>query len=540
MKNQLQQITNIILLTIIVIINGCGGGGSSSTASATQSLGGNVIDGYITGANVCLDTNNNGVCDTGEPSATSTANGAYTLSYPSGTNVSKLNVIVDVPAGAVDADNPNTPIAKSYQLQAPASNSTSVTPLTTLIVSTIKTNPTLTVQAAATQVATAMGLPTANLLQDYVATASTGIKNVAQMANAVIQNSGMSGNVTTATLTATLAIVQQYATLAYTATSGVQTIISNAGSSAANGALLTTVPATTYSQADALTIYNKLSTIRANAGVGLLNQNSNLDQAASSHASFLVNNSLASNGSYLYSLQSGILGGHYENPTLTGYTGQTPQSRATAAGYNGTVTELETFGSTSGTVCINSIENSVYHLSALLSPYLDLGLVFNNGTNGATVCNVQLGVGTSALGQYPPTGTYAFYPYSGETNVPPTFYNQAESPTPAPDLAIAGHPIIFSFYNLTNKTLNSTDIVIHTFTVSAIGTTIPVRILAQAGVTSDGPILVADNNLAGPGFVSALPISSLIANTTYSVSLTGSVKGTTVTQSWSFTTGSAN
>lgn len=38
-----------------------------------------VIDGAIQNANVCLDKNNNGVCDPGEPSVKTDATGKVTL-----------------------------------------------------------------------------------------------------------------------------------------------------------------------------------------------------------------------------------------------------------------------------------------------------------------------------------------------------------------------------------------------------------------------------------------------------------------------------
>ena len=43
----------------------------SSGSGDSVSLGGKIIDGYIKGATVCLDENNNGACDIGEPSTTS-------------------------------------------------------------------------------------------------------------------------------------------------------------------------------------------------------------------------------------------------------------------------------------------------------------------------------------------------------------------------------------------------------------------------------------------------------------------------------------
>lgn len=64
-------------------LSGCFGGASSPSSSATDGpttdVSGKVVDGYIEGALVCFDTNSNLVCDSGEPSATSDANGQFTL-----------------------------------------------------------------------------------------------------------------------------------------------------------------------------------------------------------------------------------------------------------------------------------------------------------------------------------------------------------------------------------------------------------------------------------------------------------------------------
>lgn len=68
---------------------GCGGGGgggggasgstSESVVDTSNLLKGVVVDGYLVGAKVCLDLNTNWVCDSGEPSAISSAGGQYTL-----------------------------------------------------------------------------------------------------------------------------------------------------------------------------------------------------------------------------------------------------------------------------------------------------------------------------------------------------------------------------------------------------------------------------------------------------------------------------
>jgi hypothetical protein len=186
------------------------------------------------------------------------------------------------------------------------------------------------------------------------------------------------------------------------------------------------------------------------------------------------------------------------------------------------------------------LEDSVYHLVNLLSPYVDVGLTFNAGTAGASVCTIEIGVLTSSVGQFPATGSYAIYPYNGQTGVLPTFYNQAEFPTPVPDLPKAGHPIVISLYNLTNQTLSASQVVVNSFTVTtSSGANVPVRILTAAGVTGSAA-LTADSNLTAPGFVLAVPLSPLASNTTFNVTFTGTANTASVNKTWNFTTGAAN
>jgi len=64
--------------------------------------------------------------------------------------------------------------------------------------------------------------------------------------------------------------------------------------------------------------------------------------------------------------------------------------------------------------------------------------------------------------------------------------------------------------------------------------------LAATGVTSDGSALVTDSNVSAPGFLVAVPLSPLAANTSYTVSFTATVNQTTVVKSWTFNTGATN
>lgn len=296
------------------------------------------------------------------------------------------------------------------------------------------------------------------------------------------------------------------------------------------------------SSVDSLAAASAVSSIRQGAGDGLLAQSNPLDQAANSHTAYLVNNSLVASSVYLTSTIGGELGAHYEVNTYPGYTGTTPQARATAAGYAGTVTENISFGTASGADCVTSQEDSVYHLAALLSPFINVGISFNAGNGTGSSCTIELGIPSTTLGQLPASGI-VMYPYSGQVSVPPTFYNQAEIPNPATDLSSAGHPVAVSLYTQLTPSLSGSDIVIHTYSMTTgINPVSPVsaRVLANSGVTSTGPTLTTDNAINGAGFVVLLPVAPLTPNTVYTVTFSATVKGTAVSKSWSFTTGNAN
>jgi uncharacterized protein YkwD len=318
------------------------------------------------------------------------------------------------------------------------------------------------------------------------------------------------------------------------------------GSTPSYQAPVASVPAPTYTAADSLAAASGVNAARSGSGAGLLAQNAALDTAATSHASFLVDNNLLTSA-YLTVKHGSITGGHYEDTTLAGSTGADPQTRATAAGYSGTVTELLSFGAASGADCIASISNSVYHLIDLLSSTMDIGLDFNAGNGSGSVCVIELGTPGTTLGQLPTTAPVV-YPGDNLTGVPPIYYATAEVPQiPSASQTVGqtmGHPVAVSLYTQANPTLAGTDIVIHGFALSTSsgGTALGAMILAENGVTSDGPTLTADANLnlTQAGYVVLVPTTQLTANTTYYVSFDATVKGAAVTKTWSFTTGAAN
>jgi len=118
----------------------------SVTIEATgQVIEGTAVDGYLSGATVFADANNNGVNDPEEASATTDASGAFTVSGGSGALVLE---------GGVDIAT-----LRNFegQLRAPEGSSV-VTPLTTLVVALMAQDASLTAEGASSMVRDAFGL----------------------------------------------------------------------------------------------------------------------------------------------------------------------------------------------------------------------------------------------------------------------------------------------------------------------------------------------------------------------------------------------
>ena len=184
----------------LILLAGCGGGGNSpagTTAPATVSVATSVVDGVIQGATVCLDKNNNGTCDTGEPSGTTAADGSVTLSVLQ-TDAGKFPLIAVIGTGAVDKDS--GAVTTAYVLEAPADNAAVISPLTTMV-QQIATTSNVSSADAAKIVADQTGI-TVSLFADYTKTRDSDPGSIAagQVARAIVatiqeQTQALSGSV---------------------------------------------------------------------------------------------------------------------------------------------------------------------------------------------------------------------------------------------------------------------------------------------------------------------------------------------------------
>lgn len=116
------------------LLSACGGDDSDTSSGpppvTTQDVTTNVLDGALQNATVCLDKNDNGGCDAGEPSAKTAADGSATLKVDLA-DVGKFTLLALVGTDAVDAKT--GPVPTAYSMRTPADQTGLISALTTLV-----------------------------------------------------------------------------------------------------------------------------------------------------------------------------------------------------------------------------------------------------------------------------------------------------------------------------------------------------------------------------------------------------------------------
>jgi hypothetical protein len=142
-----------IAVTSVLLVAGCGGGGGSSSGSEASpvesvTVSGRAADGYLSNASVCLDTNDNGTCDAGEPNATTGSGGVFELDATVSEAASKL--VVEAIANLTVDEDTGLPVPKGFTLRAPVNldeETQFVSPITTLVADEMDRNSSTLAQA---------------------------------------------------------------------------------------------------------------------------------------------------------------------------------------------------------------------------------------------------------------------------------------------------------------------------------------------------------------------------------------------------------
>jgi hypothetical protein len=161
------KLANVVLVSAMALaLSGCGDDPlNSTTTTKTTSFSGKTADGYLTNATVCLDLNKDKVCGINEPTAMSTAGGAFTIAGATQSQIDENPLLVEITANTIDEDYPGQ-ILRPYTLSAPP-GFTFVSPLTTMIQNIIEQDGS-TAGAAEEAVKALLGT-TLDLSTDYIA-----------------------------------------------------------------------------------------------------------------------------------------------------------------------------------------------------------------------------------------------------------------------------------------------------------------------------------------------------------------------------------
>jgi hypothetical protein len=180
----------------------------SPTVPANASTSGLVLGSYFRNANVCLDSNNNGQCDSSEISARTDNNGAFTLAG------SGSNIVAEIGSDAREYDPERkieTPVSSKLVLRAPKEASGLVSLHSTAVLAEMENNQ-LSYNDARAKVAIAVGVSTEKLLRDFNKESDLLIKNTLKSASdegikriqAALKNASASDDLKTLLASATL------------------------------------------------------------------------------------------------------------------------------------------------------------------------------------------------------------------------------------------------------------------------------------------------------------------------------------------------
>ena len=218
-----------------------------------------------------------------------------------------------------------------------------------------------------------------------------------------------------------------------------------------------------------------LNQLRVGAGLIPLVSNQKLESAAKSHASYLITNGLI---------------GHYEDKERAGFTGIYGSQRSINAGYE-TSMVIENISNNNFTYkeSIDGLMAAIYHRFGFLDFHIDeigIGVEQSKSNRSQTAFVYDMGsqklvdlcmkksklkesryidnicidtnqkIGLTLFNKTLQKNRYrnrelVTYPFSGQEDVPPAFYD--ELPDPLPDYSVSGFPISISFNESNFKTI---------------------------------------------------------------------------------------
>lgn len=256
---------------------------------------------------------------------------------------------------------------------------------------------------------------------------------------------------------------------------------------------------------------NWLNYRRTQVGMAALAENTIIDKAAQGHSDYQRINNIVT---------------HDQTSGKQGFTGVTLEDRLKAAGYsfsnqNAIGEVISATGNQTGFYMAEELITAIYHRFVIFEP------VFQQVGSGSAVNSSGYGyftadfVTNNGYGAGIAAGTLATWPFNGQTGVQANFMSDYEEPDPVPDLNEVGYPISVHT-NLTRL------LAVTSFTVRARN--------GSADLATRLLVKGKDANTTIQSVAAIIPLAPLSANTVYDVSFSGTIDGSAISKTWSFTT----
>lgn len=296
------------------------------------------------------------------------------------------------------------------------------------------------------------------------------------------------------------------------------------------GNLQTTVPEPTYAaQSEEHAFFTALNTFRAHVGLGLLAQNTVLDQAARNHLEYVLRNDVLNGGTVNMRSNDPVTGRswfHIESGDKPLFTGVQELDRAKSLGYTGTYVgeQLAFAGGQGGKVAIESLASTVYHRAGLMIQHVnEIGIAVGQDRSQTFVIEE----GTSK-GQSQASNFVGVYPADNQTGI--GLHAGVETPNPFPELSTAnadfptktGYPVSIS-------AKDGQSIEVHSFRLTEAGSVSPLD--ARIMTSANDP-----NRYLNANHVFLVAKAPLKPGTTYAAEFVGRINNAIVNKQWKFTT----
>lgn len=184
----------VAILIALAGFVGCGGSGTGNSNSTVNSISGKVADGYLVGATVFLDKNENYQLDAGESFTTTDTNGAYSLTVDP-TEIGKYPLVVLVMEGVTIDKDTNQPVTDSYILSMPKGrvsgtvNSNFISPMSSILREMMETGLYATIPQAMEALRVKTGSPAgSDIMADFLANNDSALHSTAQNMARVMGN----------------------------------------------------------------------------------------------------------------------------------------------------------------------------------------------------------------------------------------------------------------------------------------------------------------------------------------------------------------